>query len=379
MSSARLFSIVLIFLVTFSNSAVGGEKIIIALDSGNRDLIEHTLPALALAVAKGVDCVEIDVGATKDHHLVVFKDPTLNRLTDVATVFPDRHRDDGGFYLCDFTLAELRQLRLHAIFAEGVTSISFAIPTLAEALALVHRLEQLSNIKLKIALEITAVYRYREQDIDIASLVVNSLAEFGYTTSDGGLWLQSYDAKELQRLKNELLPEAGVDLPLVQMIDDNDGNKAMVDEGAGWQPYNYDWMFTFSGLHVLAGYAQAIALPKKMISDDAGNTLLTDYIQQVKKLGLLLYIYGVDETGPGSAADSPPRLPETLLGMTAIDGFYTNNYPALKQQMSQPADPSPPQDLPPFFSTLNLSRPQLKPQESSLPPLPATNLNSEEN
>ncbi|MGE0083495.1 MAG: glycerophosphodiester phosphodiesterase [Desulfococcaceae bacterium] len=81
---------------------------------------ENTLAAFRPAVDAGVQMVELDVTLTKDRKVVVIHDDTLDRTTD------------GHGRVCDFTLAELKQLDagswFDACFAEE------RIPTLAEVL-----------------------------------------------------------------------------------------------------------------------------------------------------------------------------------------------------------------------------------------------------
>ena len=75
-------------------------------------LPEHTLPAKAMAYAMGADFLEQDVVATRDDQLVVLHDIHLDRVTDVAAVYPDRARRDGRYYVRDFDLEEIRTLRV---------------------------------------------------------------------------------------------------------------------------------------------------------------------------------------------------------------------------------------------------------------------------
>lgn len=58
------------------------------------------------------DYIEQDVVMTKDDQLVVLHDHYLDRVTDVAERFPDRAREDGRYYAIDFTLAEIKSLRV---------------------------------------------------------------------------------------------------------------------------------------------------------------------------------------------------------------------------------------------------------------------------
>ena len=76
-------------------------------------LPEHTLPAVELAHKFGADYIEQDVVLTSDGVPIVLHDVTLELTTNVATLFPERHRDDGLFYAIDFTLEEIKKLNAH--------------------------------------------------------------------------------------------------------------------------------------------------------------------------------------------------------------------------------------------------------------------------
>jgi glycerophosphoryl diester phosphodiesterase len=121
---------------------------------------ENTLRAIARAITLGVDQIEIDVRLTRDGHLVLMHDPTVNRTTN------------GTGKVEDLTLAEIRQL--DAGFGERV-------PTLVEALDLT-RGKVILQIELKgpgtpgavvQAVEATG----REEDVVLTSFVHEWLVE----------------------------------------------------------------------------------------------------------------------------------------------------------------------------------------------------------
>ncbi|KAK3127624.1 hypothetical protein QOZ80_7AG0575940 [Eleusine coracana subsp. coracana] len=92
----------------------------IAHRGSNGELPEETAAAYARAIDEGADFIEADVEATKDGHLVCFHDTTLDDVTDVADhpEFAGRRRtlevqwaNVTGYFIIDFTLAELKTLR----------------------------------------------------------------------------------------------------------------------------------------------------------------------------------------------------------------------------------------------------------------------------
>ncbi|MDG4647283.1 glycerophosphodiester phosphodiesterase family protein [Roseibacterium sp. SDUM158017] len=101
---------------------------------------ESSLAGMREALSIGAEMIDIQVQITADGHHVVFHDQFLNRMTDVEAVFedgapggPTRTERAGRDYLSDYTLAELRQLRL---LVDGTPSEQ-GIPTLGEALDLI--------------------------------------------------------------------------------------------------------------------------------------------------------------------------------------------------------------------------------------------------
>ena len=88
------------------------DKVVVAHRGASGYLPEHTLASKAMAYAMGADYLEQDVVMTRDGALMVMHDLTLERTTDVEQRFPERAREDGHFYVVDFTLDELRQLRI---------------------------------------------------------------------------------------------------------------------------------------------------------------------------------------------------------------------------------------------------------------------------
>ena len=79
-------------------------KVVVAHRGASAYLPEHTLQAAAMAYAMGANYQEQDVVMTRDDHLIVWHDLTLDRNSDVRHKFPGRAREDGRHYVIDFTL-----------------------------------------------------------------------------------------------------------------------------------------------------------------------------------------------------------------------------------------------------------------------------------
>jgi glycerophosphoryl diester phosphodiesterase len=124
---------------------------------------ENTLAAARLAHAHRADMWELDTCLTRDGHLVVIHDDTLERTTDVA--LRPEFADRAPWPVDAFTLAEIRSLDAGSWFAEKdpfgtiaageVAAADLAlfrgekIPTLEEALRLTKDLGWRVNVEIK--------------------------------------------------------------------------------------------------------------------------------------------------------------------------------------------------------------------------------------
>lgn len=372
-----------VFFLTFTGQPQAASKMIIASGTGEKDLIEYSLPAATLAAAMGADHLEIPVVMTADNHLVVFHDLTLNQATDVAQLFPDRKRDDGAYYVIDFSLDELRRLRLLRPTGANDPPLAFGIPTLAEKLGLLRRLETILMRQVGIVLEVRQPWFHLRAGKDISVATLDLLAKYQYVTVHNKLFLQCFDPDELQRVHSQLMPDRQMSLPLIQLFGENDGMETKHENQGNLEPYNYDWLYTNVGLRMVASYAVAIALPTKAVADSDGSVPLAGFIGEAHRLGLKVLAFPLN-----NSPSLPPFARDFLsfvdfyFSETGVDGIYTDSFEDVRRFMQQPPkkipaneempapaikdEPAPPQaeepaqlqeDLPPFFKNLQLSRP----------------------
>ena len=188
-------------------------------------LPEHTLPSKAMAYAMGADYLEQDLVLTNDDVPIVLHDIHLDTVTDVATQFPDRKRDDGRYYAIDFSIAEIKQLRAgerfdqksgKAVFPNRfpVGHGSFQIPTLVEEIELVQGLNQSTGRSVGIYPELKQPEFHHKAGKDLASIVLNILKDYAYSKRHDHICLQCFDEQELQRVRQELKS----DLTLIQLL-----------------------------------------------------------------------------------------------------------------------------------------------------------------
>ena len=207
------------------------KKLVIAHRGASGYLPEHTIAAKAMAYAQGVDYIEQDLVMTKDDELVVLHDRYLDTVTDVASVFPGRARDDGRFYVIDFTLDEIRQLSVSERFEteDGVATpvfkdrfplwkSSFRVHTFSEEIELIQGLNQSTGKNVGLYPEIKSPAFHRDEGKDIASATLDVLKRYGYKTASDRVFLQCFDPYELQRIRSDLMPAKDLDLRLIQLI-----------------------------------------------------------------------------------------------------------------------------------------------------------------
>ncbi len=95
---------------------------------------ENTLAAFMLAAEQGADAIELDVDVTRDGHVVVMHDPTVDRTTD------------GQGRVADLTLDEIR--RVDAGAWKDAAFKGERVPLLEEVLEVVGR-QVLINVEIK--------------------------------------------------------------------------------------------------------------------------------------------------------------------------------------------------------------------------------------
>jgi glycerophosphoryl diester phosphodiesterase len=184
-----------------------GKASVVAHRGASATLPEHTLEAYTLAHAQGVDYIEPDVILTRDNVLVCLHDLVLETTTDVAARFPERKRPDGHWYTIDFTLAELKQLRVFGRVedTERKTVQGYQIATLDELVLLVQRLNKVSFRKTALLIEMKDSEWHAQQGKPLEPVLLQTLARHEVGTPVGGYVIQSFDEAHLRRLRDTFM------------------------------------------------------------------------------------------------------------------------------------------------------------------------------
>lgn len=274
----------------------GRRPIVIAHRGASGYFPEETLEAYRLAIAMDVDVIEPDLVVTKDGVLVARHDVTLNTSTDVADhpEFASRKRagenGDGepvaaDWFVCDFTLAELKTLGAkspnHPV-AQAYDGL-FHIATFQEILDLI-------KVKAKETGRVVAVYPEtknpsyhlnlwasgqipaRMEDTLMAMINAN-----GLNRSDAPIYVQSFEPTSLQYMRGigsvvrqvQLIDAYDVDFKTGKMIYGTDAAHRVYSQPTDWKLAGrnelFDSMLTPAGLAKIHTYADGIGPWKPMI------------------------------------------------------------------------------------------------------------------
>jgi uncharacterized repeat protein (TIGR01451 family) len=331
-------------------------------DAGERP--EHTLASYQLAIQNGADFIEPDLVVTKDGVLIARHEPDISGTTDVANhpEFANRKTTkmlDGvavtGWFAEDFTLAEIKTLRAveRLSFRNHTFDGVFQIPTLDEIIALVKQTEKDTGKKIGIYPETKHPTYFTDKGFNTSQLLVDNLVKNQFT-DPSRVYIQSFEVSNLKALHDTIMPKAGIDIPLIQLLDADD----VRDDGSliEIQPYDfvgkntltYADLRTPAGLKDVATYADGIGPWKRMIvsvktvdnngdgkPDDLNNdgtindadkvtTTPTSLIQDAHSAGLLVHPYTFRNETRYLASDyggNPENELKQFINL-GVDGFF---------------------------------------------------------
>jgi glycerophosphoryl diester phosphodiesterase len=280
------------------------------------------LESKALAYGLGADFLEQDVVATRDSELVVLHDIYLDYVTDVARRFPDRQRADGHYYVVDFDLSELRELKVserrrpndsERLFPRRFPpdTVDFRIVTLTEELQLIQGLNGSMERTVGVYTEIKNPRWHSEHGIDLARLVVDCLHAFGYRSAADAAFVQCFDQATLLHVRDELSS-----LRLVQLVDDT---------------AQYRELLTAAGLVNVASYACGLgsAYAQLVTAGEAvdGRSELrpTRLAAEAKSAGLLLHPYTFRRDQLPRYAGSLEKLLRYFFSDLRVDGVFCDH------------------------------------------------------
>lgn len=315
--------------------------LVVAHRGASAYLPESSIPAKALAVAQGADYVEHDIVMTKDDHLLINHDLWLEGQSDVALKFPGRDRADGHYYAIDFTLDEILTLSKTEPFSviDGIEVANypgrhplwlstFGFHTLDSELQLLRGLHRSMGREVGIFTELKSPWFHEREGKDLSSAVYDALARNGYRTREDRCRVMSFDANALERIRTEVAPAHGVDVPLTQLITHTDGHETYERLPDGnWGNYSYDWMFEPEAMERIALYADGIGPDLRMLIDPTstiGDIRFTRMARDAHDAGLYVtpWTARADDLPPYAAHIN--ELFEALLVESGVEGIITD-------------------------------------------------------
>jgi len=257
-------------------------------------LPEHTLEAYTLAHAQGADYIEPDVILTRDNILVCLHDLALESTTDVATRFPERKRPDGHWYTIDFTLAELKQLRVVGRVNAGERDAmqGYQIATLDELVLLVQRLNKAVSRKTALLIETKDPEWHVKQGKPLEPVLLQTLAKHKVDTPSSGYIIQSFDEAHLRRL----VYDHGCHLPVMWLTGELPG----VDKVDGIRAWAY-------GIN-----------PHRSAIEDEGkpNSAGLAVLERMHSRGMKMFVWTFNDD---------PDVLQRFIEHYGVDGVITNN------------------------------------------------------
>lgn len=295
-------------------AAPSARKLVIAHRGASGYLPEHTLPAYAMAYALGADFIELDLVRTRDGHFIALHDLYLEPTTDVATVYPHRARADGRWYAVDFTLAEIARLRVHErTWRNGRPALpgrfplgrgTFRVPALEQAIELVQGLNASTGCQVGLYLELKHPAFHAAAGLPMESALLAVLHRYGYAGPQARVFLESFDAQSLRRLR-----ALGSTLPLVQLVGNRMEGRALLSE---------------QGLKQVATYANAIGPDKRLIAQGGPPGAADSLVRRAHAAGLQVHAwtFRADHVGAGYG-DFAAEL-RAYYDRYAVDGVFTD-------------------------------------------------------
>jgi len=311
LSRILLLSLLLVNLAGWTQNEMK-EKMIIAHRGASGYLPEHTLASKALAHGMGADYIEQDLVLSKDDIPVVIHDIHLEEVTNVIEVFPERKREDGRYYVIDFTFEELLHLKVNerinrktgkVVYPDRFPSgaSSFSLHSLQQEIELIQGLNKSTGKEVGIYPEIKNPGFHRESGKDISKIVLEILKNYGYADLNDACILQCFDRWELRRIRVEL----GSRLFLTQLLED----RSELDD-----------------IEAYAAYANAIGPHYGLLIGGInlkGDPTFNNVVKRAHDLGLKVHPYTYrKDAHPGF--DSFEELLRVSFEQLDVDGVFTD-------------------------------------------------------
>ena len=327
---------------------------------------DHTLESYKLAIDMGADFIEPDLVATKDGVLVARHEPNITGTTDVAArpEFASRKTtknvdgvNEEGWFVSDFTLAELKTLRAVQPLSDRDQSFNgkFQIPTFEEVLDLAKAEGTKAGRTVGVYPETKHPTYHAKLGLPLEDRLLAVLAKYGYTTKASPVIVQSFEVSNLKYLRTK------TQVRLVQLVDANDVNAdGSMDLTAPYdKPYDFAVagdsrtfasLLTPAGLKEIKTYADGIGpwkpylIPSKQVDanndgkpddlngdgkiDERDRVMMpaTSVVKDAHAAGLFVHAYTFRNEAKRLASDfkGDPKAEYKLFFNLGVDGVFSD-------------------------------------------------------
>ena len=327
---------------------------------------DHTLESYKLAIDMGADFIEPDLVGTKDGVLVARHEPNITGTTDVATrpEFASRKTtknvdgvNEEGWFVSDFTLAELKTLRAVQPLSDRDQSFNgkFQIPTFEEVLDLAKAEGTKAGRTVGVYPETKHPTYHAKLGLPLEDRLLVVLAKYGYTTKASPVIVQSFEVSNLKYLRTK------TQVRLVQLVDANDVNAdGSMDLTAPYdKPYDFAVagdsrtfasLLTPAGLKEIKTYADGIGpwkpylIPSKQVDanndgkpddlngdgkiDERDRVMMpaTSVVKDAHAAGLFVHAYTFRNEAKRLASDfkGDPKAEYKLFYALGVDGVFSD-------------------------------------------------------
>ena len=308
----------------FSQSAYA-KKLVIAHRGASGYLPEHTFSGAVMAYASGADFLELDVVMTKDGHLIVMHDLTLNATTNVEEIFPEKKNEKGKYQVIDFSLNEIKLLKVHerssrtgknAAFPQRfpIGYQLFEVPTLDKMINLVKGLSKSSGRMMGLYIEIKAPEFHRKHNRDPALELLKLLNNHGFKEATDPVFIQSFDSNTLKKLRYQHKTR----LRLIQLIGENRWKLSGTD---------FTYLKSEKGMNEVAQYADGIGpWMNQLVTgiDFSGNAQITNLLKNARRKVLLIHPYTFRVDRLPDYVSSFDELLDVFFNEVGVDGIFTD-------------------------------------------------------
>lgn len=316
---------------------------------------EHTLASYAKAIADGADYVEPDLVCTRDGVLVARHEANLTETTDVArrAEFASRRAKktiDGetheGWYVDDFTLAELKTLRAIERIPQSRPGSAqfdgmFQVVTFEEVIDFVAAQSAAVGRVIGLVPELKHSAWFARAGLALEDRFIATLGAHEYTRRNP-VEIQSFEVANLKYLRDKLGRRANV--RLMQLVGAPDTQPGDVMAAGG--KLTYGQMCSPAGLREIAAYADVFSPPTRMLiplKKDGRLDQPTSLAADARAAGLRLetwtfrpenrFLAADFRDGAGEHARNPAGSVAEIRRylQLGLDGFFTDD-PALGRQ-----------------------------------------------